>query len=439
VTLPDLRAYQTDVIERAAPLAPAGVLVQLPTGSGKTRIGQEIALRHLARGGRRVLWLAHRDELVEQPASKLRAMGTPVATVRPGAAPVGDAPVVIASVQTLVARGPSAAPPATLVIYDEARHVGDAPRWSEVARAVGEGRPRVGLDATPQGDLRGLFAAIVQGPSVRALIDEGHLVQPVHLAPSTMVDQLAAHPVDAWERLLAPDRALVFCRDVAHARATAREANERGARAAAVHGETPTRERRAAIEAYARGEIELLVGVNVFVDGFDAPATRAIIVARGVSNESTWVQIGGRGLRTAPGKTSCKIVDLLGLTHRFGLLDEPREWSIDGRPARRTSALPSVTRCPSCLAWGPPSSRCVGCGRETPPAPPPKVRARDLQEVRQREPKGQQFERLVEYVRLARRRAYQDGWAAFRWKGTYGYMPPAGWLKAAIKAAGEAA
>lgn len=437
MSLPALRDYQATLVDQTAAYLRAeperGVCIQAATGSGKTRVGLELALRHLARdSARRVLWLAHRAELIDQPARKLRGMGARVATLRPGAPPVTDESIIVASLQTLVERGASAAPTVSLVVYDEARHVADAPVWSEVARAVGAGRPRIGLDATPTGDMRGLFDVMICGPSIRALIDGGYLVQPVHYAPAEEVEALAAHPLDAYLRHIAPGRAIVFAANVAHADQLAHEAHVRGLRARSVHGGTGAAERRASVDAYVEGRVDLLINCHVFVDGFDAPETRGIVIARGVSNETTWVQLGGRALRSAAGKSRGIIVDPYGLTHRYGLLDEPRTWALDGTPARRTSPLSRVVRCPRCLAVGAPSSICAGCGHKTPPAPPPKVLARELIEVRQSEGGAERYTCLVRFVRSAVQRGHNPWSAAHRYRGTYGHAPPDGWMRRAM-------
>lgn len=430
MSLPPCRDYQLRMVEEGSAYLRTrptdGVLFQSATGSGKTRLALEIALRHLARGvGRRVLWLAHRDELIEQPAAKLRTMGAPVATLRPGAPPIGDARLVVASVQTLVARGPEVAPAATLVVYDECRHVADAPRWSEVARHVGEGRPRIGLDATPTGDLRPLFSHLVQGPSIRSLIDAGHLAQPIHIGPDEPGKALADHPVDAYLWHLAPHRAIVFCRDVRHAREVADTAAARGIRAAVVTGDTAADQRRTTIDAYNGHALDLLVGVNVFVDGFDAPGTAGIIIARGCSTLSTWIQMGGRALRPSPGKRVAKIVDLLGATHRLGYIDQPVPWSLDGEPTPTADRLTRVMKCPACHALGPPSTRCPGCGHTMPAPPPPTISKREMRELRQdRQPReGEEWDAFCEIVRQVRARGWKPQAATIRFKERFGHFP----------------
>lgn len=418
---PALRAYQRAMLEqgRRAPLRAhrAALLFQLATGGGKTRIGLEVGLGHNALAPtNRTLWLAHRDELVQQPIDKLREYGVEAAAIRPGAPPVGDARFVVASVQTILARGLDILPRCTLVIPDEARHYCSGEQWSEIALAIATGRHVVGLDATPKGDLTPLFAHCIPGPSVADLTAAGYLAPAIHIGPTEERDTLADLPVPAYLRHVAPHRAIVFCRDVAHANHTTAQFKAAGIRAACVEGKTGTRDRRASLDAYGRGEIDVLVNVFCLTEGFDSPATVGIMVWRKVGDEETWIQMGGRGLRTYPGKDRCKIVDPYGLTWRLGLMEEARPWGIEGRGLPSRSALPPCVTCPNCLALSPPSRICPGCGRMAPPRPPPKVSKAEMKAIRQ--------------DRLARTGTDWDRWCRLVWEGrAKGWKPQAaGWI-----------
>ena len=429
---PTLRPYQAAMLDaaRRLPLGPSRrsrVLFQLPTGGGKTALALALALSHLGRDtAHRVLWFAHRDELVEQPLGKLRGWSAPVAALRPGEPPPGDARIIVASIQTVLARGLDVLPRASLVVLDEARHYADAPEWSAIARAVAEGRHVIGLDATPSGDLRPLFDHLVPGPSVAELTEQGHLVPAVHIGPAEEQTALADDPIDAYLRHVSPGRALIFCRDVAHAYAVAADAQRAGVRAACVEGRVTVERRREALAAYLRGELDVLTNVMCLVEGTDLPSTEGVIVARGVSNEETWIQIGGRGLRPFPGKTRCKLVDLLGLTHRFGLLSEPRTWGLDGKGlAPRPANLPPVVTCPRCLALAPPSAVCPGCGMATPPRPPPRLSKAALHVIEQdrRARAGRGWERWCEIVWEGRRRGWKPQAAPLTYQREFGAFP----------------
>jgi superfamily II DNA or RNA helicase len=386
-----LRDYQLDIRQRGAALARAevtagrrhfGLAIQMATGAGKTATALSFGLDHLERSpDNLVLWFAHRDELVEQPVAKLRSFGIDPAVIRAGEQPRPGARFYVASIQTALARGLASLPRPSMVVYDEARHY-VAPRWGEIARAIGEKAVRLLLDATPVGDLRALAQHMIQGPTVSSLVTASHLVQPVHYGPEEETDVLWCHPVTAYQRHLAPDRAIVFCPNVAQAQRWAADALERDIAAAVVHGNLATAERRRILADYQRGAIDVLFNAQLLCEGADLPSTAGIIFARGVSSEGTWVQIGGRALRPSPGKSIAKIVDLYGLTWRYGWLDDERAWGLDGDGPVRGVSLPAVVCCSKCLAWGPPSARCPGCGATTPPPKPPRIANKTLAELK---------------------------------------------------------
>ena len=104
--------------------------------------------------------------------------------------------------------------------------------------------------------------------------------------------------VEAYERNIEPDwPALIFSTSVEHARTVAALLNRKGVRSRAVSGETETTTRRGIVEDFRRGEIKALVNYGVFREGFDAPKTRAIVVARPVYSPNLYFQMIGRGLR----------------------------------------------------------------------------------------------------------------------------------------------
>ena len=104
--------------------------------------------------------------------------------------------------------------------------------------------------------------------------------------------------VGAYEKHIEPDwPTLIFAMSVEHAQTVAALLNRRGIRSRAVSGETGTATRRRVVEEFRRGEIQALVNYGVFREGFDAPRTRAIVVARPVYSPNLYFQMIGRGLR----------------------------------------------------------------------------------------------------------------------------------------------
>ncbi|WP_437606273.1 DEAD/DEAH box helicase family protein [Sorangium sp. So ce834] len=427
MSLPPLRGYQHRAVNearRAFGAGARGVLVRAPTGAGKTRMAQEIALAALAkRAESRVLWLAHRIELIDTPAARLRETGLPVRVVRADEASGNeDARLVVASTQTLARRGDL--PAADLVIFDEARHY-SAPLWAEIARGY-ERSWRVGLDATPDRPLRHLFDAIVDVATDEELVAGGFLVPCRTIAPSTRVKHLARGPVEAWHEFTPGQRAIFFCASVDEAERVAREFTAAGTPAAAIHEGTDPERRREALRTYCDGSgPRVLTNVFCLTEGTDLPPTEVVAVFRSCSSESTWIQMIGRGRRPASGKERMTLLDPYGLYHELGLPEDERHWSIDGAPPRRATALPPAMQCPRCLGWSR-GTPCPSCGATKPTRPAPRVQRRDMAEVR-REAERHTPERRLDALRRWAQREREAGRSPWRarhiYKGVYGAFP----------------
>ena len=89
-----------------------------------------------------------------------------------------------------------------------------------------------------------------------------------------------------------------------------------------VCGETPKKERARILDGFKSGQIPCVTNVGVATTGFDHPALDAIVLARPTLSLSLYYQMVGRGLRVAPGKKSCYIVDMVGLVNRFGHVED---------------------------------------------------------------------------------------------------------------------
>ena len=270
-----LRDYQLGAIARARATIERGCsapLIVSPTGSGKTTIGAEVARLHVEMGGK-VLWLAHRAELVEQAEDRLRAFGA-LATVT--------------TVQALLAatkRRSFVPPPASLVVFDEAHHY-VADEWGTLAGSFGE-VVRVGLTATPErGDGRGLgamFDALVVAATIRDLTALGHLAPLEVVGPSRRLDpgELAMAPVDAYAKFCPGERAVVFARSIEEAHEHRDAFEDRGIDAEVVCGTSATHDRFGALDRHQRGECPVLINAFLLTEGWDSPATSACILARG--------------------------------------------------------------------------------------------------------------------------------------------------------------
>lgn len=342
------------------------ILIVAPTGSGKTFMGSRFASGGTSKGSR-VLWLAHREELIDQAAGALRDAGCTPGIIAPWA-PRSDSTLQVASIQTLLSRGQF--PEADILVLDEAHHH-VSPEWTQIPKHYQERKTLIiGLTATPQrGDGVGLgnvFDSMVVACQPRELISSGHLVRAVVKRPPRQSKALADHPVQAYREYASGRRAIVFCQSVQHASKLAHEFTAFGFPAASVDGKMDRDERRRAIARFRVGELRVLTNMHVLTEGFDARETDCVILARGFTTEGAYIQAVGRGMRKADGKSDCLVLDLRGSSHEHGLPDDDRLFSLDGRAIQTAEGLPPVRTCPQCghvyRASEYEDSRCPGCG-----------------------------------------------------------------------------
>jgi DNA repair protein RadD len=423
-----LRDYQLRAIVGARAEVRRGnrsVLLVSPTGSGKTAIGSEIVRSAVERGGR-VLWLAHRVELLAQAADRLEKCGLTVGVLAPSAGTRAHAfaPVQGASIQTLRARGEL--PQASVVVFDEAHHY-VARDWGELAKAYASAL-RIGLTATPErGDgvgLGELFDAIVVVASIRELTDAGHLVPISVVGPPRPLrpKEIAQRPVDAYLASAPGRRCVVFSPHVRAAVEHACEFRGGGVPCVTVFGDMGAAERTRNLQEYESGRVNVIVNVNVLTEGWDSPATSACILARGYGTPGQMLQAVGRILRPARGKTDAILIDLRGVTHEkmHGPPDADRFYSLDGKGIRQTEEEATQRLCSVCSAPLGPDGSCPDCQRPVSQLEAPKVVGIELVKyasVRKDTPE-QQAARIARWILDVRSKRKKDG---SPWKDTVAY------------------
>ncbi|MCL2451182.1 MAG: DEAD/DEAH box helicase [Polyangiaceae bacterium] len=422
------------------------VVLVIPTGGGKTVIGSAIAKRSVD-SGRRVLFLAHRAELIDQAARTLTAHGLTVGALCASATtpPNPYAMVQVASVQTLLARNER--PPADLILADECHHFGDAAeQW--IALLGGYGSAYVlGLTATPErGDgsgLSGSFDSLVVGATVAELTNLGFLVPCEVMRPDHPLKpgELAQSPVDAYVEHATGRRALVFARSVPLAEEYAESFNTRGIAARMLCADTPWAERQMYLDAFRRGAVQVLVNVYVLTEGFDDPGVSCCIIARGCGSAGMYLQMIGRVLRPAPGKTNAVVLDLRGVSHEHGLPTDEREYSLRGQGIRLRD--PNAY-CPVCGMPRRPPAPCAGCGYApsgddaTKPDTVVGVSLKPYQAACANDDVEMRAVRLARWMSDARRRGFKDGWWRAKFNAVYGARASALIIAKARELAGAA-
>lgn len=419
-----LRDYQRDAVEKVRAAYRDGarsVVLQIGTGAGKTHTAAGGMIAPAALRGRRVVFLAHLDALITDTHARLTGAGIHAGFIQAGRPSDPTSPVQVASIATLHSRGER--PPADLLVIDECHHA-----QSASVREILAAYPTawlLGITATVQrGDGRALgdvFERLVCGPTNAWLTANGFLVPCDVLAPvSFSEDALADDPVDAYKKHARGTRAIVFAGSVAQAKELAERFTTAGHPAEYILGETDRDTRERLRDEVRAGTTRILVGVGVFVEGFDLPAIETVILARGFTVTGGFLQAIGRGLRPCPetGKTRCTVIDLRGSVHLHGLPDDDRVWSLDGTAVRRADVRTALRRCGECLAVFRPARTCPRCGAKAVSAPRVKkvlTRAEKLVKWNDMAPADRDARYLTRLQRVALTRMRMSSSAADAW------------------------
>lgn len=429
-----LREYETKAV-RALPgllTVHRRVVCVAPTGSGKTVIAAHVIREML---GKRVLWLAHRVELIEQAYEEIAAAGIQRDWLRmlTGPRKVGpeDALITVASIDMFHRRD---LPPFDLAVVDEAHRV----MAKSYRRAIGES-PTLGLTATPwRLDGKGLgdvFAHMYVAAGPSELIADGFLAAPVaygvprdkaralvrgvqtrggDFAPQQLAEVMMRNPlmgdiVKEWERLARGRATLVFAVNREHGRALRARFASAGHSVGYLDGETPAGRRRALLARLRSGDVRVVVNVDVLTDGFDCPPVKCISLARPTKSLTRFLQYVGRASRPH-GRQRPIILDHAGNCWRFGLPHAEREWSLEDRPKGGSGEAP-VKLCPGCAAMIPIMAReCPECGAEQEIAEPGHdERNAKLERVRALEREKAAARKRVE--KIAKEKGAPSGWA----------------------------
>ena len=348
-----LRPYQqdaTDAVDRAEARGLRRVLVNLPTGGGKTIIFSALTKKRQVP----TLILVNRRELVEQAVDKLKMVWpeAPVGVWKGSHVP--STPIVVATVQTLASKTHLLTPDRfQLAICDEAHHA-VSPSWRRVLEATGflpdppPGKLLVGVSATLTREdglgLDNVFQDIVYSISLLDLIRAGYLadLRALRIKSHVRLDGvqldrngdfneaqlgLAVDMPDrndliarAYLQFAQGRRAITFTADVTHSRHLTEAMRARGIRAEWVAGELPDKVRDARIRDFREGRLDVIVNAQLLTEGFDAPEISCVIMARPTKSLALYTQQVGRGTRLAPGKRDCLILDVADVSQYHDLL-----------------------------------------------------------------------------------------------------------------------
>ena len=358
-----LRDYQIEICEKIneAFEAHRSVMMQMPTGTGKTVVLASLVKQYLNRDADcSVLIVAHRIELIEQIGEHLRGYGIAYGVIAGGRKTKKAESVMVASIQTLSSKlstlGSLLYP--SLVVIDEAHHA--LAKTYQMLWAAWPEAKFLGLTATPyrmSGDgFTDLFEVLVDSWSVKQFIADGWLspYDYYSIRPDSEeqqeIDSLKKRGADgdfqmkelrekldvrpsierlfeSFERFAFDKKGIIYAIDIAHAEHIAEFYRLQGVNAVAISSKTPAKERAEVIRTFKdENRIQILVSVDLFSEGFDCPDVEFIQMARPTLSLAKYLQMVGRGLRPCKGKQCCTIIDNVGLYRTFGLPSVDRDW-----------------------------------------------------------------------------------------------------------------
>ncbi len=355
--------YQEDMkrrIEKALCLH-RSVMAQMPTGTGKTYLLTAVIDSFVKNNPNVKVWIvAHRRELVSQIEETVQKFYAYSASANTSLLPS----VKAMSIQWLSRHYDEIEDEPGMIVIDEAHHA-----LAKTYKEMWERFPKakfLGLTATPC-RLNGkgfmdLFDVLVQSWNIPEFISKGRLATYDFVsikadgATQRLIDSLQKRGADgdyqnkemdmllnkktSIERLYqsfdeyGKDRkGIVYAINISHAQRITELYREHGVKAVAIDSKTPTAERQADIKAFKRGEIQVLVNVDIFSEGFDCPDVEFVQLARPTLSLAKYLQMMGRGLRVAKGKKNCVIIDNVGLYRVFGLPSQVWDWkaTFEGR------------------------------------------------------------------------------------------------------------
>jgi superfamily II DNA or RNA helicase len=383
-----LRDYQVECLEAIRQHLDEGkkrLLCILPTGTGKTVVFSHFVSE---REGHTLI-LAHRDELLAQAGTKLDHVGQlDHGTVKAERNQLNHK-IILGSVDTLAnERRINQLPRFSTIIVDEAHHA-RSNRWTTVLSRLGafddDGPVVLGFTATPnRTDKQGLgkiFPDIAYQCTLPEMVARGYLSnlravqvkmdislsgmkssssadysakelgQVMHAAG---VEKLIAHSAAKYGK---GRRLLIFTPTVELAYNVMREIQELGITAGALDGNARVERRKEVLDAFSKGDLDVLVNCALFTEGYDLPQIDAVMIARPTKSQLLYTQMVGRGTRPLPGKSECLVIDLVDATKSHRLVTLADLVGVDKNQLSR-NGLKSAMK--TAMAGMPPAGSLLG-------------------------------------------------------------------------------
>jgi superfamily II DNA or RNA helicase len=367
----DLRDYQIECLNAVdeAFRRSNSVLISIATGGGKTVIFNTYAVNKKYR----TLVIAHRDELLEQAVEKLRLVEFSKSRIPAGFIRSGEwniAPYTVASIQSLYKNLDRLdGKDFDLVVWDETHHIA-SPTYRETFQRLISTNPKIkmlGVTATPfrtdGQSLKEFFSECAYSIDTLELIRRGYLVPlkgriislPVNLDAVKVFrtadgikdfslsqldsvfnnDEVNSLIVKKWLEYGENRKTIFYLSSLEHAKVLADLFNSAGVCSAFVHGKLSMKERREILRRFKEGEIKILTNMNVLTEGFDDPEVECIALVRPTQSLVLYAQIIGRGLRIAPKKKDCLVLDYTGISTKHSVIGLPDLFGIEDEQLRK--------------------------------------------------------------------------------------------------------
>lgn len=363
---PKLRPYQQkakkDIFESWDEVD--NVMFQMPTGTGKTRLFTSIISdinEYSNRQGEtgKILIIAHRTELIEQIDENLTRYKIPHNIIAGGRQKDYTLPVIIASIYTIIHPcniDVAGELDVKFIIIDEAHHaLSDS--YQKLWAMYPETK-KLGVTATPwrmdHQSFDSIFDKLIVSMPVKDFIRQGYLspykyysiknnspiqriIDSIELnssgeyKESSMeekmdIGSIRAKLLKSYQTYAKGRKGIIYAINIAHANHICEKYWEAGYNVVSIDSNTTAIERRTLIERFKKGDIDIIVNVDIFSEGFDCPDIEFIQLARPTRSLVKYLQQVGRGLRPTEKKERCIILDNVGAFSRFGLPDVKRLW-----------------------------------------------------------------------------------------------------------------
>lgn len=356
------------------------VMFQMPTGTGKTRLFTSIisdikAWSILTQKENKILIIAHRVELIEQISESLEKYRVVHGIIAGGKERNLLPQVQVASIQTITHRtniDVANALSVDFIIIDEAHH-----STANSYRKLWELYPnakKLGVTATPWRmnhlGFKSVYNKLIISKSIKEFIQEGWLAPYDYYSVNDsssikhdidsisefdiegdykisalefIMDKQSIHAklLDSYLKLAKGKKGIIYSISRRHSAHICSQFKKAGINIVSIDSETPRAERRLYVQRFKNGQIDIIVNVDIFSEGFDCPDIEFIQLARPTKSLVKFLQQVGRGLRPVKGKDNCIILDNVGAHIEFSLPDSDREWEteFEGVPKTRKKRI----------------------------------------------------------------------------------------------------